>query len=209
MQAGLERTSGGNYGRWVSSRNWVSFALSRPFVAEPGARMLYSTGSFHVLGAALAEAAGKSLHTLAREWLGDALDITIPAWKRDPQGYYFGGNDMVLSPMSLLRFGEMHRLGGAWDGTQVLSEAWIEAAWTPRTRSPFSGDQYGYGWFVSSVGGHKMVYARGYGGQMIYIVPALGLTVVITSDPNRPARSHGYAGDLRDLLANDIVPAAV
>lgn len=34
MQAGLERTSGENYGRWVSSPNWVRFALSRPFVAE-------------------------------------------------------------------------------------------------------------------------------------------------------------------------------
>ena len=111
--------------------------------------------------------------------------------------------------MSLLRFGEMHRLDGMWEGNRVLSEAWIEAAWTPRTRSPFSGDQYGYGWFVSSVGGHKLVYARGYGGQMIYIVPALGLTVVVTSDPNRPARSDGYVGDLRDLLANEIVPAAV
>jgi CubicO group peptidase (beta-lactamase class C family) len=103
----------------------------------------------------------------------------------------------------------MHRLGGVWNGNRILSEAWIEAAWTPRTRSPFSGDQYGFGWFISSVGGRKMVYARGYGGQMIYVVPALGLTVVITSDPNRPARSQGYAGDLRDLLANEILPAAV
>ena len=33
MQAGLERTSGENYGRWVTSPNWVRYALSRPFVA--------------------------------------------------------------------------------------------------------------------------------------------------------------------------------
>src|SRR5690606_8826249 len=35
MQAGLERTSGVNYGRWVASGNWVRAALARPFVDEP------------------------------------------------------------------------------------------------------------------------------------------------------------------------------
>ena len=44
MQAGLGRTSGANYGRWVSSRNWVRAALAQPFAGEPGGGMLYSTG---------------------------------------------------------------------------------------------------------------------------------------------------------------------
>ncbi len=35
MQAGLGRMSGPNYGRWVSSRNWVRFALAQPFDDEP------------------------------------------------------------------------------------------------------------------------------------------------------------------------------
>ncbi len=209
MQAGLQRTSGANYGEWVQSRNWVAYALSQPFIAEPGERMLYSTGSYHVLGAILAEASGKSLLTLAREWIGEDLDITIPAWARDPQGFYFGGNNMRLSPMAMLRFGEMHRLGGVWNGKQILRRDWIETAWEPRTRSPFSGDAYGYGWFISQAGGRKFVYARGYGGQMIYIVPSLELTVVVTSDPARPARSQGYAGQLRNLLTQEIIPAAV
>jgi CubicO group peptidase (beta-lactamase class C family) len=208
MQAGLERTSGPNYGRWVQSRNWVAFALARPFVAEPGERMLYSTGSYHVLGALLAKASGKSLHALARNWIGDTLGIAIPPWRRDPQGFYFGGNDMTLSPMGLLRFGEMHRRGGVWNGARVLSEKWIEEAWIPRTLSPFSGDDYGYGWFIANLGGKKVVYARGYGGQMIYIVPSLDVTMVVTSDPTRPARSDGYVGDLRNLLATEIIPAA-
>ncbi len=207
MQAGLERTSGPNYGRWVESPNWVAFALSRPFIAEPGQRMLYSTGSYHILGAALAKASGKSLLTLARDWIGDPLGISIPAWRRDRQGFYFGGNDMVLSPAALFRFGELHRLGGVWNGKRLLSESWIKEAWMPRTLSPYSGDDYGYGWFISSAGGRKLVYARGYGGQMIYILPDLELTVVVTSDPNLPARSDGYVGELRNWLAGEVVPA--
>ena len=36
MRSGLEGTSIQNYGRWVSSRNWVRYALDRPMVSEPG-----------------------------------------------------------------------------------------------------------------------------------------------------------------------------
>lgn len=208
MQAGLERTSGANYGAWVGSRDWVAFALSRPFVAAPGERMLYSTGSYHLLGVALARAADRSLLALARDWLGAPLDIAIPPWTRDPQGFYMGGNDMMLSPLALFRFGEVARRGGLWAQTRVLSAAWIEDSWTPRTRSPFSGHDYGYGWFLARARGRGVAYARGYGGQMLYVVPSLGLTVVVTSDPTRPARSHGYVGDLNAMLAEDIIPAA-
>ena len=77
MQAGLERTSGRNYGAWVTSPDWVAYALTRPFVAEPGGRMLYSTGSSHLLSAILTQATGESTLSLARAWLGDPLDIEI------------------------------------------------------------------------------------------------------------------------------------
>ncbi|WP_339948315.1 serine hydrolase [uncultured Albimonas sp.] len=208
LRAGLERTSGPGYGPWVQSSDWVRHALTRPFVDEPGGRMLYSTGSTHVLGAALAEAAGRDLRALARDWLGEPLDIAFPPWTRDPQGRFMGGNNMAMSPLEMLRFGEMARRGGAWQGAQVLPRAWIEASWTPRGRSPFSGDAYGYGWFLSEARGHALAYARGYGGQAIYVVPELELTVAVTSDPNRPARSRGHFGDLNALLADEIVPAA-
>ncbi len=206
MQAGLERTSGSNYGRWVESRNWIAFALSQPFVAEPGDAFLYSTGSFHILGAVLAKVTGETLHTLARDWLGRPLDIDIPPWTRDPQGYFLGGNNMAMSPSGLARIGEMVRMGGMWDGAQVIPKNWIEASWQPRARSPWSGDEYGYGWFLTELAGERTFYGRGFGGQMLYVLPSLRLTVVITSDPLRPARSEGHVGDLHRLVAEAIVP---
>ncbi|WP_210528240.1 serine hydrolase domain-containing protein [Rubellimicrobium arenae] len=208
LRAGLERTSGPSYGEWVSSSNWVANALSRPFVAEPGGRMLYSTGTFHVLGAALAEASGESLLTLAREWLGNPLDIEIAPWTRDPQGYYLGGNEMALSPRAMLRVGELLRQGGTWDGRQVLSRDWVEASLTPATRSPFSGLAYGYGWFLGDTPAGRLAIARGYGGQIIAAAPDPGLTIVITSDPTLPARSEGYFGDLMALIEERILPLA-
>ena len=208
MQAGLERTSGANYGSWISSRNWVANALMRPFLAKPGSRMLYSTGSFHVLGAVLSEVSGKSLLTLARSRLGRPLGINIPAWTRDPQGRYLGGNEMALSLRDMVRFGELYRQGGRWDGVQVLSGDWVKRSFQPSTRSPFSGLSYGYGWFLGRTGDDAYALARGYGGQIICVVPGLELTVAITSDPTRPARSAGYFGDLLQLIEREIIPTA-
>jgi len=208
MQAGLERTSGRNYGRWVASRDWVRFALARPLVEEPGGRMLYSTGSTHLLSAILTKVSGRSTRDLLVEWLAEPLGIEVGAWDRDPQGIYLGGNNMALSPLSLFRFGEMMRRRGKVGDAQVLSPEWIEEAWMPRTRSVFSGDRYGYGWFMRKMRGHKVYYAWGYGGQMLYIVPDLALTIVMTSDDSTPAGRSGHVHDLHDLVADRIVPAA-
>jgi CubicO group peptidase (beta-lactamase class C family) len=206
MRAGLERTSGENYGRWVSSRNWVRFALARPFIDEPGGAMIYSTGSTHLVSAMLTRASGRDTHALMRDWLATPLGISIPPWSRDPQGIYFGGDDMLMSPRSLARFGELYRLGGVIDGQRIIPARWIEESWTPRTVSPWSGGQYGYGWFIGTSRGHPLRFAWGYGGQMLFIVPDLKLTVVMTSDPSG-SRDQGHIAALRALLDNGIVPA--
>jgi CubicO group peptidase (beta-lactamase class C family) len=208
MRAGLQRTSGPNYGRWVACDHWVRHALSRPFVAEPGGPMLYTTGSYHLLSAVLTRASGRSTLELARSWLGEPLDVRVPAWDRDPQGFYFGGNNMALSPRAMLRIGETYRNGGRFRERRVLPSEWVRASWEPRTRSRFTGHRYGYGWFLTRARGHDVYCAWGYGGQMIHVVPELALTVVMTSDPDSPSGRSGYARSLHALVAEGFVAAA-
>ncbi|WP_238318357.1 serine hydrolase domain-containing protein [Thalassospira australica] len=205
LRAGLESTSGRNYGAWVTSENWVSFALRRPMVATPGGRMIYSTGTTHILGAVLTVATGKSLLEQARAVLGQPLGIEIPAWTQDPQGYYFGGNQMALTPRGMLRIAALMRDQGRFDGDQIIPTNWIDQSTQARTRSPYSGLDYGYGWFLSRSG---FIIARGYGGQIIAAHPEKDLAVAITSDPTSPARSGGYFGDLMDLLEGAVLSLA-
>jgi CubicO group peptidase (beta-lactamase class C family) len=210
MQAGLGRTSGPNYGRWVSSPNWVRAALAEPFDGDPGGPMLYSTGSTHLLSAILTRAGGKSTRELAREWLEPVEGFAISGWDRDPQGIYIGGNQMAMTPRSLLAFGELYRNGGRNKaGEQVVSERWIQQSWRVRTHSIYSGDGYGYGWFMRRIGGQDVVYAWGFGGQMLYIVPALALTVAMTSIPDDPSARSGHRDDLHALLAEIITAVGV
>jgi CubicO group peptidase (beta-lactamase class C family) len=205
MRAGLERTSGPNYGAWVQSTNWIADALSRPMVAAPGGQFLYSTASYHILGAILTRRTGQTLLALARGWLGEPLGIEVAPWTRDPQGYFMGGNNMALAPMDLVRIGQTVLAGGVWDGRAVIPPRWIDTSWQPRARSPFSGDDYGYGWFLTQMDGESVAYARGYGGQMLFVAPNKGIVGAITSDPTRPARSQGYAGELKRLFAEVIL----
>lgn len=208
LQAGLRSTSGRYYGAWVQSDDWVVHALTRPMVAEPGERMIYSTGSTHLAGAALVEASGRSLLELASEWLGTPLDVRIPDWMRDPQGIHFGGNQMRLSPRALARLGEAYRQGGVLDGERVIPEWWIDASWTPRGRSPWSGDLYGYGWFISELAGKRSYYGRGYGGQALFVIPDAALTIVVISDPSPPSNG-GYFDRIKDLAARIVDAAAM
>ena len=205
MQAGLTPTSGPNYGRWVASANWVRAALDQPFAADPGGAMLYSTGSTHLLSAILTRVSGHSSLANARDWFAAVDDFGIGGWERDPQGIYLGGNQMAMSPRSLLAFGEVFRTGGlAADGTRVLSADWVDQSWVTRTTSRFSRDGYGYGWFLRDIGGEPVRFAWGYGGQMLYVVPSLDLTVVMTSDENSPSAGNGHRDSLHDLLAEII-----
>ena len=200
MQAGLGRTSGPNYGRWVASDDWVRAALAEPFVGEPGGGMLYSTGNTHLLSAILTRVGGRSTLALARDWLAPLEGFAIADWMRDPQGIYFGGNQMAMSPRSLLAFAELYRNGGRAGGEQVLPREWIEQSWQPRTQSVFHDDLYGYGWFLGETEGHRVAYAWGYGGQMAYVVPDLALSVVMTSVDNQASARSGHRDDLHALL---------
>ena len=207
MQAGLERTSGPYYGQWIASRNWVRAALARPFVDEPGGQMLYSTGSTHLVSAILTRATKRSTLALARDWLGAIEGFSIASWERDPQGIYFGGNQMAMTPASLLAFAECCRNEGRnRAGRQVIPARWLEESWRVRTASRFTGDGYGYGWFTREIGGARAHYGWGYGGQMLYVVPARGMSLVMTSDPGTPSGRTGHRDDLH-RLAGEIVEA--
>jgi CubicO group peptidase (beta-lactamase class C family) len=206
MRAGLESTSGRNYGAFVGSRDWVRYVLSRPMVDQPGGRMIYSTGSSHLLAAALVRVARRPLRDLAQDWLFGPLGFRVPEWSRDPQGVHFGGNEMALSPRALLAFGECCRNGGRHAGRQLIPADFLRQSLVPVGQSAFSGQLYGLGWWIAEARGQPVYFAWGYGGQMVYLLPGLELTVVMTSDPDVP-RVPGQVFTRHALLVDGILPA--
>ena len=207
MRSGLETTSNRNYGRWVQSGNWVRHVLTRPLVSKPGSRMIYSTGNTHLLSALITRASGMDTHSFARRYLGEPMGISVPRWTTDPQGIYFGGNEMSMTPRDMLAIGEMYLNCGRVGTRQIVSEEWVHTSIMPhatRTRSPDRA--YGYGWWVRDLYGYDAFYAWGYGGQFIYVVPGLRLVTVMTSSPNPGAGLRAHRRSLYRLMEEEIVP---
>lgn len=208
MKAGIEGTSFDNYGEWVNSRNWVRYALQRPFQCAPDTCMVYSTGNSHMLSVILTKQTGMSTRTYAQRKLFTPLGMQLRGWARDPQGFDFGGNEMFFTPRDMLKFGELYRQRGRYNGKQIVPEDWIRRSWGEYATSPWNGHRYGYHWWTREAAGTKVHFAWGYGGQFIFVVPARQLVVVATSSLNR-GRDGRHLGAVHDLVDRIItaVPA--
>jgi CubicO group peptidase (beta-lactamase class C family) len=220
MRPGLESTSGRGYGAWVTSRNWVQYVLARPMLAAPGESMDYSTGNTHLLSAILTKATGMSTHRFANDALARPLGFTLPPWPTDPQGIYFGGNDMLMTPRQLLAFGALYLNGGRHDGRQIVPEAWVRRSCEGRARElpswargsgpggvsdPLRDRKYGYAWWVHELGGRDTCFAWGYGGQYVFVVPSLQLVIATTSSPDVSEERRDHRRQLVDVLTRLVI----
>jgi CubicO group peptidase (beta-lactamase class C family) len=209
MRSGLTSTSNDRYAPWVLSSDWIDYLLTRPLQARPGEQMHYSTGDTHLLGAVLTHATGRSLLAFAREVLSGPLGFELQPWPTDPQGNYFGGNDMELTVRQLHAFAELYRNHGRYGERQIVPSEWVDASLARRVVSPTGeGRYYGYGWWVATLQGFDVPHAWGYGGQFIMLVPALGLTMVTTSVTTPGPDRSDHANAVYQLLQRVIRESA-
>ncbi len=207
MRSGLESTSNRNYGAWVQSSNWVRYALARPLVNPPGTTMQYSTGNTHLLSAILTKATGKNTWQFAQEVFAKPQGFILARWPQDPQGIYFGGNDMLMTPRQMVAFGELYMNGGRSKGIQVVPAEWVRASLQPRVASPREfGRFYGYGWWLREMGDYQAYYAWGYGGQFIFLIPDLNLVVVTTSATTAGNDRRDHLRTIFDVVERYVVP---
>lgn len=207
MSSGLPSTSFGNYGRWVASRDWIAFSLNGELEAPPGTRMRYSTGDTHILSAVLTKATGMSTYQFAQRHLFDPMGVRIGGWDRDPRGYYFGGNNLALSPGGLLAYGQMYLSRGFYNNRQIIPAEWVDESLETRfTRTSFNprGHDYGYLWWSNTFAGYRSHFAWGYGGQYVFIIPELDAVVVITGNPD--TRTRGVNNQIYRVMDTHIIP---
>ncbi|OFV93349.1 MAG: hypothetical protein A3F68_07395 [Acidobacteria bacterium RIFCSPLOWO2_12_FULL_54_10] len=206
MRSGLESTSNRNYGAWVQSSNWVRYALNRPLIRPPGTIMQYSTGNTHLLSAILTKVTGASTWDFAQQSVAKPLGFSLARWTQDPQGIYFGGNNMLMTPRQMLAFGELYLNRGQSNSKQIIPAQWVAASLIPRTESHREqGRFYGYGWWVRDLAGQQTFYAWGFGGQFIFLVPELDLVIVTTSSDTVAPERHGHRRTVYDIVEHFII----
>lgn len=185
MSSGLECRDSARYDwqgiyEMMANDDWAAHVLALPMVEEPGTHFEYCNGATYLLSAIVTEVTGQPASEFAAEVLFEPLGITDYTWPTNPEGITMGFSDLVLEPSDLAKIGYLYLRDGEWDGNQVVSQSWIEAATTPHapTNSFLPGDEYGYQWWVDDA---DWVSARGHGGQFIFVIPVLDLVMSFTS----------------------------
>jgi len=154
----------------------------------------------------LTRVAGMSTWQFAQEALARPMGISLARWPQDPQGIYFGGNEMLLTPKQMLAIGELYLRRGQANGRQIVQASWVDDSCVPRTTSAYDSDRrYGYGWWIQEFDGGTACFAWGYGGQYIFVFRDLDLVVTATSSTAVSEERRGHRRRLFDLIEEHIL----
>ena len=202
------------YFTFTSSSNWIKTIIELPLDFDPGTRAQYSTAGTHLLSGVLTIASGMSTYEFAKIFLFGPMGIEIMGWSRDPQGIYFGGNDMFFTTRNMAVLGLLYMNRGKLNGMQIVPEEWANKSLTYSGGSStvwgsLSNGGYGYLWWLGKIAGEKIFFALGHGGQYIICVPDLDMIVVATSNPYLDWDiSDEHERAVLQIIEDKIIPAA-
>ncbi len=125
-------------------------------------------------------------------------------WSTDPQGLNLGFSDLKITAADMVRLGQLYLDGGQWHGVQLVPAAWVVTSTTNRLADTDQTSGYGYRWWVFDSGGHPAFAAMGHAGQLIHVVPDLGLVVAV-SCLDGPARFD--AASFASMVETYVIPA--
>jgi CubicO group peptidase (beta-lactamase class C family) len=176
--------------------DYVPMIVDFPLVSDPGRAFNYSNLTSNWLGILLARACKTDLKTFAQKHLFGPIGAELGDWRKDRDGYYIGCGEIRLAPRDMATFGLLYLNNGRYEGRQVVPSEWVQAsqlnyskdAWITKDRANRVGPYfrnlgYGYQWWSASVGGHRVDFAWGHGGQLIVLLHDLKMVVVTTAAP--------------------------
>lgn len=203
------------------SQNWVEYSLNIPMKTQPGKLWSYTSVDPVILSGVIKKAAGTSIMDFAKKYLFTPLGISQYRWTVDPAGNGMTGGSFYILPRDMVKIGQLVKNKGIWNNKQVISKKWISESTlcdiaipdfsfmkSSRSKSGIPEPAYyGYYWYrellKTPAFKQELLFASGNGGQYIFIIKDLDLTVVFT---------QGNYGSFKakqafEILAEYIVPA--
>jgi CubicO group peptidase (beta-lactamase class C family) len=185
----------------------VRYILSKDIIETPGTVFAYRNCNTNLLGEIVRKASGQRLDAFSENYLFTYLGITDFDWQMLPNNVVFASGDLRLRPRDMAKFGQLYYNGGVWNQEQIISENWINES--VRTRFYMSSnrweDGYGYQWwtktFRSGANSYQTYFAQGWGGQCIFVFPAIDMIVVYTGG------NYYTSSPMLELINNYILPA--
>ncbi|MDH2383711.1 serine hydrolase [Bradyrhizobium sp. CER78] len=165
---------------------------------QHGEAFAYKTVNSDVLGWLIRRASGKTVGELLSERIWQKLGMEQDAYMLiDSEGTEFAGGGLNAAVRDLARFGEMMRLGGTYNGQQIVPKAVVDDIRKGGRTSDF--EKAGYAtlpgwsyrdmwWVTNNEDGAFM--ARGVNGQAIYIDPKAEMVIARFGSHPLAANAH-------------------
>lgn len=154
--------------------------------SEPGNAFEYTSGSTQLLGLVLERAlSNKTLTQYLQEKLWTPLEMEYDAsWSIDRKKNGLEKTFCCINARArdFAKIGRLYLNKGNWNGTQIVSEKWVEES-TKLDTSEGSASYYQYQWWLPRP--DKDFMAEGILGQFIYVDPTKDLIIV------RLGKKHG------------------
>jgi len=206
----LQSVSG--YNNWITSENQVQYLLNKPLVNVPGEYFTYNSAALHLLSVILTKATGMPTKDFALKFLFEPLGIVEIDWQTDKQGFYNGGAGLKITPLDMIKIGDLVLNEGVYAEKTIISAHNINQIFVSKigtNNTMLYGSNYGLGWWMDTNAKGRYFFANGYGGQFIVIFPDLKLVVVATnqwSGITGTVNSEQWTRTL-NLILTEIVPA--
>ena len=157
--------------KMIRSDDLMKFVLDQPMAFTPGSRFTYNSGCSMLLSGFIENSTGMTTEAFANQYLFSKLGITEWYWEQGRDGKFNTGWGLHLKPRDMMKLGQLVLNNGLWNGERVVSESWLQES----SRNHINN--YGYQWWLSA----DYFSARGWGGQVIAIVPEDNLVLVTTA----------------------------
>jgi CubicO group peptidase (beta-lactamase class C family) len=163
-------------GAFYASADPVKYVLDLPMAAAPGQAFNYCSGCSSLLTAIVSKGAGMKAQDFAQQELLGPLGIKGAYWMPDRKGVALGGWGLSLTAREMAKLGYLFLRGGTWDGREIVTPDWVQAATTKQTTTDNSNG-YGYQWWTHPK--FPAYMALGRFGQIIYVNPEKDLVVAM------------------------------
>ncbi|MGN8067535.1 serine hydrolase [Mucilaginibacter sp. SG564] len=176
-----------NVGALLNIPDPSGYVIKAPLVSEPGKVFRYNNAATHLLSVILTKSTGMDTRAFARKSLFDPLGITRFDWKKMNDGYYDGCGllSIRLRSVDMLKLGNLVLNNGKYHSRQIVPAKWIASIINPEVtyKTPWGLDNslYGLCWYHADYEGTEIVYALGWGGQFMFVIPSLKVVIMTNS----------------------------
>lgn len=157
----------------------------------PGTYNRYNSTDTQVLGMLLTKVTGRSVNDYMIEMLWHPMGAeNVGYWLTDAEGMEMAFGGLNITARDYAKLGEMYRMGGAFNGQQIVPADWVQASITPDAPHLMPGDNpqsdwpigYGQQWWIPE-GDVGEFMAIGVYNQFIYVAPE-SKTVIVKLSAN-------------------------